>query len=926
MKTISLLRVVLLLVCLFVVQVTNAQQQASIKGQVADTIDFKTVAFATVSVIKYADSTLLKFVRVNEKGHFEITHLPPVKVRLLITRYGFVDYEDTYQLDSGLTKDVGVINLISKTHFLKEVMIRDKVDAIRIKGDTTEFLVDSFLTNKNASVEELMRKLPGIQVDKDGKITAQGKEVKKVLVDGEEFFGDDPTIATKNIKATQVESIQVFDKKSEQATISGIDDGEKLKTINLKLKEDAKKGYFGKVKGGFGTNNRYEHEGMINKFNRKQKVSAYAAMSNTNKTSLDWEDNQKYSGSSDMDFFMDDDGSSITTYSRNDGFYATGIPQTWYVGAHYSDKKLNDKHGYSFNFSYKEMTNKGYDNNYTKYILPDTFYFNNDKSNLNSFKKGTTLNGRYEWAVDSFTTLKFSAKVSQSAFTNLNEYNSENRNQLSNLINSNNRTTNTEGENNNYTSTLSLTRKFARVGRSLIAGVTQDYRSNNESTLLTSDLRLYTNDTTFTSTLIDQMKRNTGNQAKYSLNVTYTEPFGKKFFLITDYAFNSSTENSTRLTLVKSFGNDYIQLLDSLSSDFRYKVAAHRGGISLKYQFKKITTSLGGRTTYTDLTQQNLVLQTTTSRAFVNYFPAAKFGYKIGNSSSFEFNYNGNTRQPSLTQLQPLIDNSNPLRVVIGNNALVQSFTNTYELRYNKYKPLTGNGIWSNLSFTQTNNDFASKDNIATDGRRVYQTVNVNGNYRINGSLYHYFSLKKSGISFNNNIGGSHGISNNFINGLSNQNSNQSLRFGTNVSKEKEEKYYFSFNPSYSYNRSRSSLRSDVVTSYWIQTYELYAYYHLPKKVILDVDLEYNVRQQTADFQGNLNTAILNVGISRKFTKNENWIVDFRIRDLFNQNLGFYRTAQSNFINENVHSVLRRYFMINVTYNFTSAKTNETKK
>jgi hypothetical protein len=121
-------------------------------------------------------------------------------------------------------------------------------------------------------------------------------------------------------------------------------------------------------------------------------------------------------------------------------------------------------------------------------------------------------------------------------------------------------------------------------------------------------------------------------------------------------------------------------------------------------------------------------------------------------------------------------------------------------------------------------------------------------------------------------------------------------------------------------------LRSDVVTSYWIQTYELYAYYHLPKKVILDVDLEFNVRQQTADFQGNLNTAILNVGISRKFTKNENWIVDFRIRDLFNQNLGFYRTAQSNFINENVHSVLRRYFMINVTYNFTSAKTNETKK
>nr|MBP9690084.1 TonB-dependent receptor [Bacteroidia bacterium] len=240
--------IVVIMLCLF--YHADAQQPASIKGNLQDTVSLKSVAFSSVLVINPTDSLILGFTHCNERGEYIINNLPAKKVRLLITRPGFADYEDFLTLSEGQITDVGMVNMISKTTLLQEVIIRDRIDAIRIKGDTTEFLVDSFLTNKHASVEELMKKLPGIQVDKDGKITAQGKEVKKVLVDGEEFFGDDPTIATKNIKATQVESIQVFDKKSEQATISGIDDGVSDKTINLKLKEDAKKGYFGKVSAG----------------------------------------------------------------------------------------------------------------------------------------------------------------------------------------------------------------------------------------------------------------------------------------------------------------------------------------------------------------------------------------------------------------------------------------------------------------------------------------------------------------------------------------------------------------------------------------------------------------------------------------------------------------------------------------------------
>ncbi len=905
--------------------VHRAYGQASISGSVKDTIDFKSVTYATVMAIKASDSTLLDYTRIGEDGKFRLVKVTPGKIRLLVVRPGFADYEDFLQLDSNQQVDVGTINMISKTHLLKEVIVKDKLEAIRIKGDTTEFLVDSFLTNRNANVEELMKRLPGIQVDKDGKITAQGKEVKKVLVDGEEFFGDDPTIATKNLKATQVESVQVFDQKSTQAAVTGIDDGEKQRTINLKLKEDAKRGYFGKLSGAYGTQNRYEHEAMINRFNKKQKVSAYAAMSNTNKTSLNWEDNQKFGGSDNVEFFMDEDGSSSTTYYYDD-FGNSGIPQTWYAGAHYSDKKLNDKHSYGLNLSYKNMTSVGTVSNFTKYLLPDTSYFNTDFSNSRQSKNGTRISGRYDWAIDSLTTVKFTFGMGQSRFTDNDQYRSENRSETQNLVNSNDRTTSTDGNDDNYKSGLSYIRKFATQGRSLMLNLSQEYISTVQATMLNSDVRFYTNDSTFTSTLIDQRKTNEAKSNKYGVTVNYTEPFGKKYFLVTDYSFNVSDENSTKLTLKKSGGGDYIQLVDSLSSDFKYHVAAHRGGASLKYQDKKLTLSLGGRISYTDWKQNNYLLQTTQTRSFTNYFPAARFSYKVGTSSSLELNYNGRTKQPTIQQIQPLIDNTNPLSISLGNNNLVQSFSNSYTLRFNRYKPLTGSGIWSSVTFTHTNNDFVTKSDVTSDGKRTFQTINMNGNYSLGGSLYHYFSIKKYLLSINSNFGFSHGVGHNVVNGLNNANTNNNIRFGIDLNRDKEDKYYISLRPEYNYVSSVSSLRSDVVTDYWIQTYDVYMMFYLPKKYSLEFDMTTNIRQKTKDFNQNVNTTIINIDVTKKIGKNDQWLLGIGVRDLLNQNLGFYRSATTNFISENVRTVLKRYILFSLTYNFNSANKVEKKK
>lgn len=214
-------------------------QTATLTGSLLDTASYKPMAFSAVTLLR-KDSSMAAKQFTDAQSRFKFISIKPDTYRLLICRPGFADYEEIVPLAENENKDLGNITLISKTNLLREVIIKDR-QAIKIKGDTIEFLVDSFLTNKNANVEELLKKLPGIQVDKSGKITAQGQEVKRVLVDGEEFFGNDPTMATRNLQAENVETVQVFDKKSEQTAFTGIDDGTKEKTINLTLKEDAKK-------------------------------------------------------------------------------------------------------------------------------------------------------------------------------------------------------------------------------------------------------------------------------------------------------------------------------------------------------------------------------------------------------------------------------------------------------------------------------------------------------------------------------------------------------------------------------------------------------------------------------------------------------------------------------------------------------------
>ncbi|HMF73044.1 MAG TPA: carboxypeptidase-like regulatory domain-containing protein, partial [Flavitalea sp.] len=357
-------------------------QSGSIKGTVIDTSEKKNISNAVVSILRKTDSVLVKFTRTDKDGKFSLEMLPKGAFFVLVTHPNYADYFDNADLDGKSVINMKTVPMITKAQLLEEVIVKQQLGAIRMKKDTTEFIADSFKLAPNATVEDLLRRLPGFQVDKDGKITAQGETVPKVLVDGEEFFGNDPTVAIQNIRADNVEKVQLYDKKSDQAAFSGIDDGERTKTVNLKLKENKKNGYFGKASIGGGLKDKFQNEGMINAFKGKRKIAAFGTMANTGKTGLNWQDQNNYGSQAEM--IEMDDGMGFYMSSNDDfggggSFYGEGLPTGWSAGLHYSNKYNEAKNSLNGSYRFNKLNTQGGGITTSQFILPDTLYYRNER-------------------------------------------------------------------------------------------------------------------------------------------------------------------------------------------------------------------------------------------------------------------------------------------------------------------------------------------------------------------------------------------------------------------------------------------------------------------------------------------------------------------------------------------------------------------
>ncbi|MEJ6981765.1 TonB-dependent receptor [Pedobacter sp. P351] len=909
-----------------------AQDAYSVRGIVRDTSANADLVNASIGVLNSKDSTLVKFTRAGSDGSFSLTNLKPGKFILLVTYPKYADYVENFTLDSAKkAADFGKINMFLKSKLLADVIIQGKVAAIKIKGDTTEYNAGSFQIQPNSKVEDLLKQLPGIQVDKDGKITAQGETVSKVLVDGEEFFGDDPTLVTKNLRGDMVDKVQLYDKKSDQATFTGIDDGVKTKTINIKLKEDKKQGYFGKVDGGGADGDFYQGQAMFNAFKAKQKIAAYATVANTGKTGLSWEDGNKYGASS---VEMTDGGGIMISSGGDDIYYnGQGIPSAETGGAHYDGKWNNDKESINTNYKAGALSIDGVRNNLSQTNLPQrtangldtTATFNgNDNQQFSNYTFRQKLDATYELKIDSSSNLKVALdgtlRKNRSNNSNFSENTRENDFRENINQNNSNRITSNDGKNKSLNATIFYNRKLKKKGRTFSISLGQALSQNDDEGFLYSKINYYDDLGTFTrDTVVDQFKTNNSVSSRFNSNITFTEPLSATLSVVLNYGLNLNNSSSDRKSFNKGSLNSYDILDDVFSNNFDYNQTSNQGGAIFNYKKDKTVINFGSKVDRVVLEQIDLNADRNYKRNFINLSPQFSYQYRFTQYKSLRIGYNGNTQQPGINQIQPIRVNTDPLNISLGNPDLKASFRSSINVSYNTFKVLSNQYFYVNGSYSFNVNQIVnSTDTDPETGKSIYQSLNltdkVSSNYYFRGNFSRKIDALGFNVGFNFSANGNKSF--NYINQVLNTLQSDSYSGGLSLYKYVAKKYDFNINMGPSYNTNKSTVQNRVNNNGGgFRSGGSFSIY-LPGKLQISSDYEYTLTKKTETFNQDVDYFIWNSSLSKKFLKDESLKLSLSGNDLLNQNIGFRRNAYGNSISQNSYTTIKRYYLVSLLWDF----------
>jgi hypothetical protein len=915
--------IILLLLFIFLSLVTAAQD---ISGTITDTTNKKDVSNAVAAILKPGDSTLYKFVRTDKEGAFVLKNIPAGKYILMITHPSYADLLDDVTVSAeGL--QLNKVSVIPKSKLMQELIIKSG-SPMRIKGDTTIFTADSFKVSANANVEELLKKLPGIQVDKDGKIKAMGETVEKVLVDGEEFFGDDPGMAVKNLRADAVKEVQVYDKKSDQAEFTGIDDGKTKKTINLKLKDDRKKGYFGKIdlSGGIpdqkGIDKRYNNNLLLSSFKGKRKIAGYFLNGNTGQDGLNWQDNEKFGGENDnFSVSADDDGGLNFNWqgSSDDEPYVdtqNGLFKNNNVGLQYGNKWKDDKQAISFSPKYSYLDYLNSKKTFTQTQVADSFFNDNAVEDMHVKKQTFKLKAVYDVKIDSLNSLKITAKF--------NDYNTESQSyrtsintaQSGKTNNTSLRDLNTNSDKQALSGNLLFKHKFKKIRRTFSLSADWNTLNTNSKSFLKSDNEIYTDGMISFSQKFDQQTDYDKTTKQFLAKAVYTEPLGKKYSLQLDYEVSIGKGKNDQTTYSYSpVSGKYDEQVDSLTNSFDQRITVNKPGFKINYNYKKLKFNIGTGIGFTKFNLLDQTLGNNYKRNYTNFFPTANLTYSYKSGHNLRFYYNGNTTQPRIDQLQLLRNNNDFFNQYLGNPLLRPSFTNNFNISHQSYDFIKDFYIYQDINFSQTTNAITDSRTInSSTGKTTSQPVNTDGNYNLNFYGGGGFKIKKANIrvDLGPNVGYNH--STEIINGSNNVSKNLNAGFRLYLNKSKDKAYDITVNNNFNYN-SNSTQQFNTKIKFNTNETGINATYYLKKVWSLQSDFNYFVRQKTPQFQNNLSNQLWNAKLQRTLKKDE-YTLYFSVRDILNQNTGIDRSFNSNTLSEVRNDRLKRYWMLGFTWNF----------
>ncbi len=903
--------------CLLLISYANFAQNTSIQGTIKDSIANRALNAATVSLVYAKDSSLVSFSRTNESGGFIFKNVAAGNYLISVSYVGYQPKWLPVPTSTEKIVEMGTL-FMNDVNTMSTVTVTARRAPVVINGDSIEFNSENFKTAPNAVVEDLLKKMPGMEVDKAGGITVNGKTVTKVFVNGKEFFTGDPKMATKNLPADAVDKIQVYDRKSDQAMFTGIDDGSEETAINLKLKKDRNRSTFGKLSGGAGTPNVFDGQGNINVINNDEQFSAIGGANNTNRQNFSSRNIVNFSGGGGG---RPGAGAGVTiNFSGGSGetdANAQGIAETYSIGGNYSNIFNNKKTEFNANTSINDVERNNNSLSFTQNLTPGKEFTRSSKANSINRNQQQSFGSTVDHKVSETFSYKFTPSLSWQQTSNSSQDTTLTRTGLDPngaITNSNTTAASSISDAVNASSNLLLRKKFAKKGRTISSTITQSYNQSNSTGNQYTSQFFYANGNLTSDSILDQQNIRKGNTTTYSANVIYTEPISKRSLLeFNSYLSKSIGSSSKKVYDQNELTENYDLLNTRLTNEFNSEYTYSGGGMSFRSNQKKFNFATGISLQNATLDGENISAKTKLSQSFQDILPNANFRYNFSQTKNLNIDYRTSTNQPSITQLQPVLDQSNINRQVIGNPDLKRSYVHNLNLRFFSSKILAGKNFFSSLNASTTNNSIVNYDSVLPNRTILSKPVNVNGAYRVNGSVNYGFGIKK--INSRLNFGLSAGLNNNisYANGLLNTIVTKSTGPSMTYSYILEDVIDINLTARYAFSKTSNEINPTLNTNFLTKVFGADMTNYLPFNIVLNQSFNYTINSGRAE---GFNTAvpIWNASFSKFFMKNKRAELKMSAFDLLNKNIGISRSVSQNQIVDRSYNVINQYFLLSFTY------------
>ena len=901
-------RFFIILFAIMLTMPTYAQRRGvDITGTVIEGGTNEPIEQATVRLLNAKDSTMVGGVATGRNGSFTLKN---IKNGNYVLNISFIGFETLYKAIQVTGKNnpmqLGKLTLSDASIQLGEAVVIGKAPEVTFRNDTMEFNAESYKLTEGSMLEDLLKKMPGVEIDSDGKITVNGKEIKKVLVDGKEFFSDDPKVASKNLPSKMIDKVQVLDKLSDMAKMTGFDDGEEETVINLTVKPGMKQGWFGNAYAGYGSEDRYEGNFMVNRFVNNDQFTIMGGLNNTNNMG-----------------FSDLSSSMFQGMGRGGGGAGNGITTSGNIGLN-MNKEFNSKLTINGNLRYSHSENDAYSKSNRQNILPDdsTSYYN-ETNNNHSRSDNVAADIRMEWTPDTLTRVIFRPNFSYS-----NSHRRENGhfNTLSgdmDTVNIGESRYLSDGEGYNVGATLEFSRKLNSRGRvlsgSLSGRLSDSYNegvnySNTEYRLLAAGEN---ND------LVDQQFRYDNNSFNYRAYLSWVEPIGHNNFIQTTYSIRQNKQESLKNSYTREEGSEEYNVLDTAySQSYRNNYINQQVSLAFKSVREKFDYTIGLTVDPSHSTSETFVGDTVLSsitQNVVNLSPMIRFNYRFGKRTHLRINYRGRTTQPSVSQLQPVADVTDPLNTRTGNPNLKPTYSNNLSVRFQNFKPEQQSAFMTMLNFNYVVNDIVTKSAyIENTGRQMTTYDNVNGNFSGNVRVMYNAPFKNRKFSFNTMTMGSYANSNGFINSEKNTNKNIVLqeRAGINF---RSDYLDLGVNGNIRYNATRNSLQGQSELNTFNYGVGGNTTIYLPWDFKIESDISWSTNSGYSDgFEQN--EILWNASASKSFLKGKTATLRFKIYDILQQRSNISRSVTASYTQDSEYNTLGSYFMVHFIYRFNVFK------